>query len=155
MGNGTVSVQKQLHRDILTNVRGTTQALNRSLLNQWIGFKFMVYNYTKQERKESKTCVGLELWIDDNVTDENGFLVVRNDWKPVMTMRDEGGWITKKTLKGCPSLDSNSEKKTRQKGDIITMAGGPPEQNCVTFSWDSKVAFQKLSVREIERVSAD
>src|SRR5215216_1650505 len=173
MPNGTVAVVKTVHTNANTGTRGTTQATTTSLENRWIGMKTIIYNESRiiPGRTDGKvqTFVGMQIWIDDNVTDESGNLVARNDWKPVMTMNDEGGWFASdvystKSKKGfrknkCPSIDINKEGGYRQRDEIITMPGGADNQNCVAWglagSSGAKVAFKHLSVREIARISPD
>ena len=166
--NGNVTAVKEIHHNAYTSNRGTTQATTKDLKNRWIGMKTVVYNYTKRDAKtkKDKTCVGIEIWIDDNVNDSEGNLVVRNDWKLAMKMIDEGGWFASadystKTKKGfrkdkCSKLNVDSTKKYRQKDEILNMSGGTSDKNCIAYRWDqSKIAFKHLSVREIERVSPD
>lgn len=177
MTNGMVGVVKEVHHNAYTGNRGLTQATTTDLENRWIGMKTIIYNYTKMLPKSQggkyNTFVGMEIWIDDNVTDENGNLVVRNDWKHIMTMQDEGGWFasdlyTKKANRGfrkdkCPRLNldnakakEKSKRQFRQRDEIITMPGGTENRNCVAWRWDNaKVAFKHLSAREITKVQAD
>lgn len=179
MPNGTVAVVKTIHNNANTGNRGTTQATTNDLQNRWIGMKTIIYNYTRilpnAREGEYETFVAMEIWIDDNVTDENGNLVVRNDWRHVMTMHDEGGWFASelystKSKKGfrknkCPRLNLNNEnpeekskQQFRQRDEIITMPGGAENGgNCVAWRLadKAKVAFKHLSVREIARISPD
>lgn len=150
--DGTVSVWKSLGLDHgITGNRGTTQATTNDLLNRWIGMKFIVYNSMEYDRKTKKEKEGvqMEIWIDDNVTDQNGNLVVKNDWKPIAKIQDTGGWFAKnrKTEK-----KGKKKKAVKQDDGVLTAPG-----DSVIWSWfDSTIINWKfLSVREIDIVHRD
>lgn len=160
--NGTVAVQKAINRKAVTGHRGTTQATVDDLSNRWIGVKFIVYNYTElingAPEGTYNTFVGMEIWIDDNVTDQSGRLVVKNDWRHVMTMEDKGGWFA-------TTITTTEEKKKKGKGkkkpkpqddNILIEPNADDNRNCVAWIWENvKVAFKHLSVREINRIAPD
>ena len=179
--DGSVHVKKQVNAESITGKRAITQLTNESLSGRWIGLKFMVYNFQAfdpKNRSES-TGVRMEFYVDDNVTDENKELVVKNSWRKIMVTSDEGGWIAKSGSKSktkgskkktgeentnqvideCVSLDASKPKDTkgRENDELITLAGGSEESNCVIFEFaqDSDVDFRYLSAREINVAHRD
>jgi hypothetical protein len=146
--DGAVSFVKLMTPSITGN-RGTTQATNNDLLNRWIGMKFIVYNSMEYDRKtkKDKEAVQMEIWIDDNVNDQDRNLVVKNDWKQIAKIQDTGGWFFKNKNK--------SKKKGVKKEDdkILTSPG-----NGVAWSWSNSatiINWKFLSVREIDIVRRD
>jgi len=98
--------------------------------DSWVGIKFVAYNFVKN----GKTCVKLELWVDENQSKTN--------WVKINEYVDDGGWGDEawpQSGKGGPPYASPDQ--------IITW-GGP----IVTFRWDSatNTDFKWFSVREIE-----
>ncbi len=92
-----------------------------SIVDKWIGIKFVVYNFVEN----NKVVVKAELWLDVN---NSGNFVKVDDTV------DRGGWGTQGTeCGGAP--------------DQIISWGGP----ITTFRWDTAtdVDFKNLSVREI------
>ena len=92
-----------------------------SIVDKWVGIKFVVYNFVENGKLVDKT----ELWMDTN---NNGNFVKVNE------NVDRGGWGTEDTeCGGAP--------------DQIITWGGP----ITTFRWDTAtdVDFKNLSVREI------
>ena len=93
-----------------------------SIKGEWVGFKFMLYNF----QENGKTAVKMELWLDKN--DDGTFVKV--DEKV-----DRGGW-------------GNAGRECNGAPDQIITWGGP----IATFRWDTAtdVDFKHLSVREIQ-----
>jgi len=102
---------------VFTNLKTATS----SIVDKWVGVKFVVYNFIEN----GKTVVKTQLWLDTN---NNGNFV------KVDENVDRGGWGTEDTqCGGAP--------------DQIITWGGP----ITTFRWDTAtdVDFKNLSVREI------
>ena len=102
---------------VFTNVKTATG----SIVDKWVGIKFIVYNFVEN----NKVVVKTELWLDTN---NNGNFV------KVDESVDRGGWGTEDTACGGAP-------------DQIISWGGP----ITTFRWDTAtdVDFKNLSVREI------
>ena len=93
-----------------------------SIKGEWVGFKYVVYNFVQN----GKTVVKMENWLDKN-NDGN--------WVKIDERIDSGGWGSAGTqCRGAP--------------DQIISWGGP----IATFRWDTatNVDFKNLSVREIQ-----
>jgi len=115
--------------------------------------KQVTYNYVKN----GKTFVRMEVWVDDDVTDANGNLVIKNDWKLSSNTNDEGGWITNSTdfVANCPKLNKDSTQQYRQRDEILNMPGQcndtAIQQNLCAWRTDNVTNNWKyLSVREIK-----
>ena len=102
---------------VFTNIKTATG----SIVDKWVGIKFIVYNFVENDKVVVKT----ELWLDIN---NNGNFV------KVDENVDRGGWGTEGTACGGAP-------------DQIISWGGP----ITTFRWDTAtdVDFKNLSVREI------
>jgi Concanavalin A-like lectin/glucanases superfamily/Bacterial Ig domain len=102
---------------VFTNIKTATG----SIVDKWVGIKFIVYNFVEN----NKVVVKTELWLDTN---NNGNFV------KVDENVDRGGWGTEGTACGGAP-------------DQIISWGGP----ITTFRWDTAtdVDFKNLSVREI------
>lgn len=161
--NGSMCAVKEVHHQGYTNNRGMTQATNRPTLERWFGMKTIIYNYpifdTRSNTLTDSQGVAIELWIDDNADDGKGRLVVKNDWRHVATIRDQGGWFAseKDFLEDkCKALALENKSRYRKRDEIINTEGGTAEGNCVAWRWDqATVQFSHLSVREIRRVIPD
>ncbi len=170
---GEICALKEIHHGAETRIRGLNLATQKDLTSgMWFGFKTVVYNYRVFDVDLNKTTdklgVAIEIYLDDNC-DDQGTLVIRNNWKHIATIRDEPGnrWgveepYNKKTKKGFdpknkyPSLDDNSKEQYRQADEIITMPGGDKDYNCAVWSWtDMIVDYANLSVSEISMVNSD
>jgi hypothetical protein len=152
--DGAVSVLKFIATKGVTGNRGTTQATNTDLINRWIGMKFMVYNYPyfDQKTKSEQTGVQMEIYVDDNVTDENGNLVLKNDWRRIMSMSDTGGWFAKSPIVKKKGKKNQKKTKGKELDDRILTSPG----NGVAWSWfNSVINFKFLSVREIRVPTRD
>jgi len=157
MSDGSVM---SLKRDGI-NVRGITQATNDPLSNRWIGLKTVVYNYQTDDEMTRKQfdAVRIEFWVDDNVTDQSGDLVVRNNWKRLMVVSDEGGWFSL-------NEKEKSEKKITKNGKVskkpITKRTNDKilseEKGTVVWDWsidNVKLEVKYVSVREITGYVSD
>jgi len=136
-GNGEAAWVKEVTHPAYSGNRGTVQATD-SIQGKWIGFKAVIYNVVEN----GNTYVRLESYVDDSVTDANGNLVVKNNWKLASVVEDKGGWSTNNS-----DFDPNCG---RSRDEILTGAGGTATQNIAAFrsddlTWD----FKYLSVREI------
>jgi hypothetical protein len=149
--DGAVSVIKFMGKDGTTGNRGTTQATNNDLLNRWIGMKFMVYNNLRinQRTNKEETFVTMEIWIDDNVSDQDGNLVIKNDWHHIMTVHDQGAWFTKKTT----TTKTKKKIKNEKQNDKVLISPG----DSVAWSWSNStvINWKFLSVREIDVIHRD
>ncbi len=113
----------------------TTEALE----DRWIGFKAVIYNF----ERDGNTYVRLESYIDDDVTDENGNLVIKNNWKLASVYEDRGDWET--------NDDDFDSSCGRDRYEILTQPGGTDTQNIAAWrSDDLSWSFKYLSVREID-----
>ena len=155
--NGIVHVKKQLDKNALSGMRAQTQATTQPLIDRWIGIKFVVYNYVsigepldEGTKKGDMNAVQMEIFIDDNVTNQDGSLFVKGDWKPIMKMNDAGGWIVKDTRKA-------AGKKYKPQDKILLDAGGKEDTNAVFFEIPEhdKTEYRYLSVREIQKPRRD
>lgn len=109
-----------------------------SIGGKWIGFKAVIYNVVK----DGQTYVRLESYIDDDVTEANGNLVVKNNWKLASVVEDRGGWAT-------PDSDFASYCGVARDA-ILTGPGGSGSQNIVAWRSDNiGWSFKYLSAREI------
>jgi hypothetical protein len=110
-----------------------------SIEGKWVGFKAVIYNVVE----DGQTYVRLESYIDDNVTDENGNLVIRNNWKLASVVEDKGGWAT-------PDSDFMSACGLARDA-ILSGPGGSGDQNIVAWRSDNiGWSFKYLSAREID-----
>jgi hypothetical protein len=141
-GDGTAAWNKEITHPAYAGNRGETHAAG-SLEGKWVGFKAVIYNIVE----DGKTYVRLESYIDDDVTDSNGNLVIKNNWELASVVEDRGGWATHDS-------DFNSSCG-RDRDEILTRPGGTNSQNIAAFrsddlTWD----FKYLSVREIDPLSS-
>lgn len=74
-------------------VSGAVPWSGSGFYNRWIGIKHIIYNvvesgntYTKQEQ-----------WVDIDVQNSSGNLVINNNWKFLTSFVDRGGWCTSGT----------------------------------------------------------
>jgi hypothetical protein len=138
-GNGVAAWNKEITHPAYAGNRGSAQVTNEPLEDRWIGFKAVIYNFVE----DGNTYVRLESYIDDDVTDEDGTLVVKNNWKLASVYEDRGGWATSNS-------DFNSSCG-RDRDEILTMPGGTSAQNIAAFRSDDLTwSFKYLSVREID-----
>jgi hypothetical protein len=128
----------------------------KPLMGRWIGMKQVTYQYLKN----GKTFVRMEVWVDDDVTDSNGNLVIKNDWKLTSSTNDEGGWTVESGRMAtdfnptCVPLNKDSTKQYRQPDEILNMPGQCNDtattQNLVAWRTDAVTCKWKyLTVREI------
>jgi hypothetical protein len=142
-GDGTAAWTKEITHPAYAGNRGQVRATTEPLEDRWIGFKAVIYNI----EENGKTYVRLESYIDDDVTDSDGDLDMRNNWKLASVYVDRGGWGT-----------SNSDFDPscgRDRDEILTRPGGTSSQNIAAFRSDDLTwSFKYLSVREIEPASS-
>jgi|SRR5581483_3806843 len=148
-GNGEAAWVKEVNHPAYTGNRGTMQATTTPLLDRWVGFKAVIYNVVGSD---GKTYVRMESYIDDSVTDSNGNLVIKNNWKLASVVEDKGGWSTSDPdfKSNCFPVNVDSTYQYRQRDEILSMPGGTSTANLGAFrsddlTWDWKY----LSVREI------
>ena len=82
-------VKEVMHPSYTSN-RGSVQATETPLMDRWVGFKAVMYNFVEN----GKTYVRMESYIDDDVTDSSGNLVIGNNWVLASVVEDKGGWST-------------------------------------------------------------
>ena len=141
-GDGTAAWNKEITHPAYAGNHGEMHATTESLQERWIGFKAVIYNIVM----DGKAYVRLESYIDDDVNDTSGNLVVKNNWKLASVYVDKGGWATNDS-------DFNSSCG-RDRDEILTMAGGTSSQNIAAFRSDDLIwSFKYLSVREIDPIS--
>jgi hypothetical protein len=109
----------------------------------------VIYNFVEN----GKTYVHMESYIDDDVTDSNGNLVIKNNWKLASVVEDKGGWSSNDSdfNASCFPTNMDSTHQYRQRDEIHNLPGGTSTQNIAAFrsddlTWDWKY----LSVREIQ-----
>jgi len=141
-GDGTAAWNKEITHPAYAGNRGVMSATTDSLEGRWIGFKAVIYNFVGND---GNSYVRLESYIDDDVTDSDGNLIVKNNWKLASVYEDKGGWATSNS-----DFDSNCG---RDRDEILTSAGGNPTQNIAAFRSDDLTwSFKYLSVREIDPI---
>jgi hypothetical protein len=148
-GDGTAAWTKEITHPAYVGNRGEVQATETPLEDRWVGFKGVVYNF----EEDGNTYVRLESYVDDDVTDSRGNLVVGNNWKLASVVEDRGGWATTNSDfdSSCPPLDKDSSDRYRQRDEILSKAGGTNTQNIVGFRTDGiDWSFKYLSAREIQ-----
>lgn len=137
-GDGRAAWNKEITHPAYAGNRGEVRVTTEPLEDRWVGFKAVIYNI----EENGKTYVRLESYIDDDVTDSKGNLVVKNNWKLASTYEDKGGWASNNS-------DFNSSCG-RDRDEILTRPGGTNTQNIAAFRTDGITwSFKYLSVREI------
>jgi len=134
--------------------RGIASASDKDLKGSWIGFKSIFYNRT--ETGNSKPTVMAELWVDENVDDGRGNLMIKNDWRQISVVKDAGGWLpehdnNKEEEKGKKKKGKKTNKKTKKHSKEDTDRILTEGTNFVVFEIpeDSEVMLNMSSVREI------
>jgi len=156
LNKDTCSTQcrKEVNHPAYCQDRAQTKTSTKPLQNRWIGMKQVTYNYLK----DGKTYVRIEVWVDDDVTDAQGNLVIKNDWKLFSNTRDEGGWGVSATntdfVANCPKMNKDSNQQYRQRDEILNMPGVGNDTNnlqnlCAWRSDNCTNNWKFLSVREI------
>jgi hypothetical protein len=148
-GDGDAAWVKEVTHPAYAGNRGSVQATDDLLKGWWIGFKAVIYNIVEN----GKTYVRMESYIDDDVTDSNGNLVIKNNWKLASVYQDKGGWSTGDSdfESDCSRANKDSTKQYRQRDEILNLPGGTSSQNIVGFRSDElKWNWKYLSVREIK-----
>jgi hypothetical protein len=138
-GDGTAAWTKEITHPAYAGNRGEIQATDIPLQDRWVGFKAVIYNF----EEDGNTFVRLESYIDDDVTDSDGNLIVANDWKLASVVEDRGGWAT-------DNSDFN-DSCDKERDEILSAPGGTDSQNIVGFRTDGiDWSFKYLSAREID-----
>jgi hypothetical protein len=138
-GDGRAAWTKEVTHPAYAGNRGEVLATTEPLEDRWVGFKAVFYNFVE----DGNTYVRLESYIDDEVTDENGNLVVSNNWKLASVVEDRGGWAT-------DNSDFNPSCG-RDRDEILTQPGGTSTKNIAAWRSDDLTwSFKYLSVREID-----
>ena len=149
-GDGRAAWVKEVNHQAYTGIRGLAQATTDTLQGRWVGFKAIIYNFIENGR----TYVHLESYIDNNVSDSNGNLVVSNNWKLASVYEDKGGWSAASDpdfVASCSPMSVDNPGPFRQADEILSLSGGTGTQNLAGFrtdqiTWD----FKYLTVREIQ-----
>jgi hypothetical protein len=146
----STSCRKEVNHPAYCSNRAVTKVSTKPLASRWIGMKQVTYNYLKN----GKTFVRIEAWVDNDVTDAQGNLVIKNDWKLYANTNDEGGWATTESdfVANCPKLNKDSTQQYRQRDEIFNLPGGNTDlQNLCAFRTDGSTnSWKYLSVREIQ-----
>ena len=138
-GNGVAAWNKEITHPAYAGNRGEIQVTDTPLDGRWVGFKAVIYNF----EEDAETYVRLESYIDDDVTDSDGNLVVGNNWRLASVVEDRGGWAT--------DNDDFNESCGRERDEILSEPGGTDSQNIVGFRTDGiDWSFKYLSAREID-----
>lgn len=118
------------HTGGYTDSKGVVQAVDSSILNNWFGFKVIMYNINND------TGVKMETYIDVNNT---------NQWVKVTEVTDEGGWFANSSDEVFNSANCGKNK------DYVVTNSGP----IATFRGDNiAFDFKNLSIREINATTA-
>jgi hypothetical protein len=147
-GDGETRWVKEVTHPAYTSNRGELQSTSSPLADRWIGFKAVIYNFVEN----GKTYVRLESYIDDDVTDSNGNLVIANNWKLASVVEDRGGWSTTNSdfNASCFPVNKDSTQQYRQRDEILNLPGGTSTQNIAGFRSDDLTwNWKYLTVREI------
>lgn len=114
------------HTGGYTDSKGTAQAFESPLLDNWVGLKVVMYNI------DNNTGVKMESYVDANNT---------NDWVKVSEVTDEGGWFANSSDEVFNSANCGKSK------DYAITNSGP----IATFRADNVAFdFKNLSIREID-----
>jgi len=147
-GDGEARWVKEVTHPAYTSNRGNVQATTDPLEGRWIGFKAVIYNFVV----DGKTYVRMQSYIDDDVTDSNGNLVIRNNWKLASVVEDSGGWATSNPDfdETCFPVDKDSNEQNRQRDEILSLPGGTSTQNIAAWRSDGLTwNWKYLTVREV------
>jgi hypothetical protein len=148
-GDGRASFTKEVTHPAYAGNRAIIDVSDIPLEGRWVGFKFAIYNFVEN----GKTYVRMESYIDDDVTDANGNLVIGNNWKLASVYEDRGGWSTADTdfTADCTPMSVDNTGQYRQRDEILNMPGGTATQNIAAWRTDGTTwDFKYLSVREIQ-----
>jgi hypothetical protein len=112
--------------------------------SKWIGIKHVIYNvvesgntYTKQEQ-----------WVDINVQDSNGNLVINNNWKFLTSHVDRGNWCNNNG--GCGSCRPACTILTAPGGNTTSGSANFNRNLCAWRSDGQRFRFMQLTAREID-----
>jgi hypothetical protein len=143
-GNAIAAWTKEITHPAYAGNRGESQVTDTPLEGRWVGFKAVIYNF----EEDGETYVRLESYIDDDVTDSDGNLVIGNNWKLASVVEDRGGWAT--------DNDDFNESCGRERDEILSEPGGTDSQNIVGFRTDGiDWNFKYLSAREIDPLAEE
>jgi hypothetical protein len=148
-GDGHTTIVKEITHPAYTSNKASFQATTQPLKDRWVGFKTVIYNIVE----DGHTYVKIQTYIDNDVTDSHGNLVVRNNWKLASTYVDRGGWSTSDSdfNSACFPVNKDSTHQYRQRDEIINRSGGTSTQNIAAFRSDDLTwNWKYLSVREIQ-----
>ena len=147
-GDGEARWVKEVTHPAYTSNKGSVQATNTPLEDRWVGLKAVIYNFVE----DGKTYVRMESYIDDDVTDSSGNLVIGNNWELASVVEDRGGWATSNPdfNTSCAPSNKDSTQQYRQRDEILNLPGGTSTQNIAAWRSDGLTwNFKYLSVREI------
>jgi hypothetical protein len=147
-GDGDAAWVKEINHPAYAGNRGSVQATDTPLADRWIGLKAVIYNFVEN----GKMYVRLESYIDDDVTDSSGNLVIGNNWELASVVEDRGGWASNDSdfNATCTPVNVDSTEQYRQRDEILSMPGGTATQNIAAFRSDNLTwNWKYLSVREI------
>ena len=92
----------------------------------------------------------VELWVDENVDDGNGNLMIKNDWKKIVVVKDEGGWIPENKKKSkTKSKPVKAKKKDKKKTEAEDAPIITPGKIQLLIPPNAEVFLDRCSVREI------
>ncbi len=145
--DGRTTIRKQITDKLFVNNRATQPAVTaHDVKDNWVGFKQVVYNVS--EDGEPDTYVGIETYICQNITAEDGRLSIggNQDWKLTSKFIDAGYWGLEddKEEKKLSKLKSKSLKKST---DIINKPGN---YLCGLAFEGVEMVISNWSVREIK-----
>lgn len=114
--------------------------------NRWLGIKFVVYNFDDAGTIRPK----LEVYVDIDVQNSSGNLVINNNWKFLTSYVDRGDWCTTGTscVNDCPQTTCTVHITP---GGNTTSGSGNFNRNLVAWRTDGlNVRFDYLTAREID-----
>ncbi|MGI0048873.1 MAG: Ig-like domain-containing protein, partial [Nitrososphaera sp.] len=111
-GDGDAAWVKEVTHPAYAGNRASVQATDDPMNGRWVGFKAVMYNFVEN----GKTYVRMESYIDNDVTDSNGNLVIGNNWKLASVYEDKGGWSTSNPdfNSSCAPSNKDSTQQYRQ-----------------------------------------
>ena len=155
--NGNVAICKELGHSHYCENRPSKYGkagYTGSSMNRWMGMKTVIWNFLGTN---NLTGVHVEVWVDQDVTDTSGNLVIRNDWKKLYETDDVGGWTTAGIDMTCECVNKDRPtSKTVAADEIVNTGANPREKDnlCAVRTDQLTSLFKFYSVREIQGPAA-
>lgn len=120
-----------------------------NFFDQWVGLKLIIYNVVES----GVTYTKQELYIDPDVEDSNGNLVIQNNWRLCTTYTDRGGWFADQAAfdSDCGSCGYARDRIHTGPGGNTTSGSANFNRNLVAWRTDEIAwRFMQLTAREID-----